>query len=121
MHILSTIKKSFHSFGKSVIIVLILISPLICLGVFYPGAIAHLESIIAQHRLGCTLFRWAMLLVGYGVLTLIFRHLAQVQRWSAEERAYRLKQRLQILLWAVLFEVVVCENIFSVIMHHGKV
>lgn len=120
MHILSAIKKSFRSLGKSVIIVLILISPLVCVEIFYPGTIAHLESIIAQHRLVCTLFRWTMLLVGYGILTLIFRHYAKVRQWSAEEKAYRLKQRLHILFWAVLFEIMICEHIFSVVMHFGK-
>jgi hypothetical protein len=120
MHILSAIKKSFLSFGKSVIIVLILIAPLVGLEAFYPGAIAHLNTIIAQHWLGCTLFRWMILIVGYAVLTLIFRHWAKVRLWSVEEKVYRLKQRLHILLWTVLFEVIVCENIFSVIMHFGK-
>jgi hypothetical protein len=120
MHILNAVKKSFLSFGKSVIIVLILIAPLVSLEAFYPGAIAHLNTIIAQHRLGCTLFRWIILLAGFSVLTLIFRHWAKVRRWSIEEKAYRFKQRLHILLWAVLFEIIVCENIFSVVMHFGK-
>jgi hypothetical protein len=120
MHILSAIKKSFLSFGKSVIIVLILIAPLVSLEAFCPGTIAHLNTIIAQHRLSCTLFRWVILMAGYVVLTLIFRHWAKVRQWSAQEKAYRLKQRLHILLWVVLFEVIVCENIFSVVIHFGK-
>lgn len=120
MHILNAIKKPFLSFGKSLIIALLLIAPLVSLESFWPGAISHLGIIIAQHQLGCTLFRWVLLLIGYGVLTLIFRHCAKVRQWSAEEKAYRLKQRLHILLWAVLFEIIICDHIFSVVMHFGK-
>ena len=54
----AAIKKSFRSFGKSMIIAIDLISSVVCIETFCPGSIAHQESIISQHRLVCTLFRW---------------------------------------------------------------
>ena len=77
MYILSAIKKSFLSFGKILIIALLMIIPVAVLETFYPEATSHLETIISQHRLACTLFRWALLMTGFGILTLIFFDIGQ--------------------------------------------
>ncbi len=120
MRIMICCKNTILNLAKTWSIVMLFFVPILGLLIVYPSWIPHLNHIISQRRLSCTLFRWVILITSYGALILIFRHWAKTRPWSAAEKAYRRKQCFQILLWAVLFEVVVCDHIFSVIMHYGK-
>lgn len=120
MRIITHCKKIFLNLGKVLILTLLILVPFIGLNAAYPDCLSHLNSIISQHRLFCTLFRWAILMIIYGSWPIIFRHIGKLKHWSSHEIVYWLTQRTKVIAWLILFELIVGENLFLVLFNFWK-
>ena len=114
-------KNLFLSFGKGLIISLLIITPFMGLNAAYPDFLSHLNAILSQNSLVCTLFRWAILILAFLFWPIIFRKSGQIWHWSPEQVDYWLRQRARIMMWLFLVEVIVCENLFLIAFNFWKI
>jgi hypothetical protein len=120
MRIITHCKKTFPRLGKGLIIILLIIAPFIGINMVYPNFLSHLNDSISQHRLVCTLFRWAVLMIFYISWPIIFQHIGKLKHWSSPEIIYWIRQRTKVITWLILFELIVCEELFLVLFNFWK-
>lgn len=112
-------KKTFLSLWKGLIICLLIIIPFLALGLTHPDLLSHLNTIIAQHWIAFTLFRWAIIIT----IFLIWPILSigeEAWRWSTGEMYGWLARRLRIMIWFFLLELIIDESNFLGLFHHWK-
>lgn len=120
MRIITRCKKMFLNLGKVVILTLLIFIPFIGLNAAYPDLLSDVNNIISQHRLFCTLFRWTILMIIYASWPIIFQHIGKLKHWSSPEIVYWLGKRTTVMAWLILFELIVCEDLFLVLFNFWK-
>lgn len=70
-----------------------------------------LNHIFSQNILLFTFFRWIILLIFYCCWPWLVRQRSQAYAWTEKKENYWLQQRVRVIIWLVIFEILVCENL----------
>lgn len=73
--------------------------------------------IITQNHMIFMLLRWLMLIIFFVSWSWFVKKRAKQYSWSKSKTNYWLHQKLKIIIWLILFELLVCENLLWQIFH----
>ncbi|HVY53027.1 MAG TPA: hypothetical protein VHA13_00725, partial [Gammaproteobacteria bacterium] len=96
---------------------LLAIAPFVWISISHPHYLQNLNQIISQNKLFFICLRWLLILTIFCTWPRFIRYRAKQHYWKPEKTMFWLNQRLKITLWLVIFELVVCENLFLTLIH----
>lgn len=121
MRIMSCCKNIFLKLVKVWGIITLFFVPILGLLIVYPNLIPHLNHIISQHWLICTVFRWCILMGIYYIGSIYARKLGQNGYWSLERIKHWTKTRNKIMACFILFEFILMgERLTPIILNFWK-
>lgn len=120
MRIVRHCKKTFLLLGKGLIIILLMMIPFTGLNAVYPQFLDYINTILSQHPLTCTFFRWSVFISLFLAWPVLFRHMGRTRHWSIEKINYWTAQRLRVFIWFFVWELIIGENIFWVVFNYWK-
>lgn len=119
MRFMTYCKNTLLISGKGLITTVLIMTPFIGLNTVYPHFLPHLNAIVSHHRLVCTFFRWAILVITSGFWPMLCRYIGKLRHWSADKTADWIKQRTRIMVWFILFELIINANLLLELIHDG--
>jgi hypothetical protein len=102
----------FVSFFWIVASFLLLAIPLVWIQFHDPHRLLLLNGILSHYVLFFTLFRWSLIMLIVLLWPIFIQHYGLKKHWKYEETQFWLMQRFRIAGWLVVFELLVCENLF---------
>jgi hypothetical protein len=79
--------------------------------VYTTPELSKANFIIAQNQWFLTFFRWIFVIIFYLAWPWLVKYRAGRYVWSKEKTNCWLQQRIKIVTWLVIFEVLICENL----------
>jgi hypothetical protein len=117
MVLLKYLKRTVLQLCVGFAVMLVVTIPLMWVHQQNPHRFANLQAIIAQHTFLFVLFRWGIIGLLFCLWSKLIRWRAKRHRWEPERMVFWFHQRLKITLWLILFELLVCENLFLTLIH----
>lgn len=114
---INSFKKTIFQLLMWALLMLALVIPLAWVGINHPVQMQSLTTIISHNKLLFTALRWLLIVALFYAWPYLIRHRAKHRFWKPEKTIFWLKQRLKITLWLVIFELVICENLFLTLIH----
>jgi len=84
---------------------------------YCPDSLNFITSGIKHHSLSFLMFRWGVILTVAMLWSYFVHVMASVYKFSREEEVYWKAQRLRIVVWLIIFELLICENIVTEFIH----
>ncbi len=117
MLLLKHLKKTFLQLILWLAFMLLIMTPFVWLNFAHPNHLQSVSRIISQNKLFFTAMRWLIIIVLFCAWPHFIRWWAKNHYWKPEKTMFWLKQRIKITLWLIIFELVVCENLFLILLH----
>lgn len=114
---INSFKKTIFQLLMWVVVMLAIMIPLLWVGIKYPAQMQNLASIISHNKFIFTALRWLLIATFFYAWPYFIRHWAKHHYWKPEKTIFWLKQRLKITFWLVIFELLICENLFLTFIH----
>jgi len=109
--LLKNARKKLLKFSQLILAMLVCIAPLAWFANAYPDQANNIGRIVSENTLVFTCFRWILILAVFLFWPTVIAHYGNNRSWSLEKIAFWRQQRLKIILWLILFELILCENI----------
>ncbi len=106
--------------GKVLIFALLIIAPLAGIEAFCSGSLSQLDVMVSHHQFSFMLLRWFFLILVLGTIAYIIWGLEQFTPDSFDDLGYCIAQRINIGMGMVICELILCENIFLILLHYWK-
>ncbi len=121
MRIITHCKKIFLKLLKVWGMITLFLVPIWGLLMVYPNLIPHLNYIISQHWLICTVFRWCIVMGIYYIGSIYAQKLGQKGYWSLERIKHWTKTRNKLMVCFILFEFILMgERLTPIILNFWK-
>ena len=117
MRIITSCIKRWPSMALWLMIMLLITVPLLILAIKRPDSLQQSGIIISHYHTVCTLFRWFFLVVLFLIWPKMVRFYARKKHWPMEKTAEWIARRFQLLLWLILFELMVNEQLPLALWH----
>jgi len=117
MALLKSVQRKFFHLVRLLIAMLLLIAPLAWLSISHPQHLQSIGSIVSQNTPWFMAFRWLLILLLWLFWPFFVKSLSMRQLWPTEKAQFWYAQRWKIVIWLMLFELVVCENVFLAVLH----
>jgi hypothetical protein len=83
----------------------------------YPDSLNFIISGIKHHSLSLSMFRWGVILTVTMLWGYFVHVVASIYKFPMEEEVYWKAQRFRIVVWLIIFELLICENIVTEFIH----
>ena len=117
MTFLKSSRKRFFQFIWLFIAMLLLMSPLAWLSVSHPQHVQSIGEIISHHTFIFMCFRWLLILGVFLLWQLILSRIGMRHGWPPEKIQFWHNQRFKIIVWLMLFELMLCDNLLLKAIH----
>jgi hypothetical protein len=105
-------KKLFQLIPVLVMGLLFYLATLYC-----PDTLNFITSGIKHHSSSFLMFRWGVILTVAMLWSYFVHVMASVYKSPLEEEVYWKAQRFRIVVWLIIFELLICENIITEFVH----
>lgn len=114
--------EALRSFSKGLFVILLMIAPLTGIYAICEGSVPQLNEAISHHPFSFTLFQWfCWFLIGGLVICAAWALISWVQKsLETGDKAYWFAERSRILMWTVLYEFIVYENVSLIFLNYWK-
>jgi len=112
-NMIKLIKKSLLKFLKISCFMISLICPLVILESFYPKIFLNTHEFLKENSLFFIGIRFSLIFILMLTWKSWIYKIACKNNWSGDKRRYWLAQRWKIVIWLMVFEVLICENVTS--------
>jgi hypothetical protein len=117
MAFLVSFKRRFLQLVGLFAAMLLLMTPLAWLSVSHPQHVQNIGTIISQNAYLFLTFRWALILTSFIFWQSAISHVGIRRRWATGKIQFWQGQRLRVVIWLILFELVICENLLLTAFH----
>lgn len=111
MPLLKISKKEIFNFIKFALFIFLLSAPLVWLSIQYPIAMKNVGNLITENALVLSVFRGILMVVLFFVFRPVVHKLGKKYAWPQEKISFWCAQRFKLILWLVIFELIICQNI----------
>jgi hypothetical protein len=117
MSLFKSLGKSFLHYAWRLILLLIIMAPLLWVCAHHAGKVQEISTIISQNTPFLVVFRCTLLLAVFLLWPGLVRYCSAKYQWSMERTQLWQHQRTRAMIWLLLFELVVCDNLLLVLIH----
>lgn len=96
--------------------VLLLAAPFIWLHIHHPTISDAVDNIFSHYAPYFTIFRWLLMVLLYLLWPRFIQFVANQQSWDMEKLNFWFKQRLRIMIWLIIFELLIGEKVLSIVV-----
>ena len=97
------------------ILFLIAVFMLLAIGLYlFPHThrwLSNSSHIIEQHTISLTVFRWSLITLVFIFWPVFVDLKAKAEKWTEAKKQYWLQKRFNMIMWLIIFEVLICENL----------
>lgn len=115
--ITNQLKKTSLHFFLLLVGILIFLMPFIWVNSIHPEYLQNACHIITQYKEFFIIARWLAIMGLLCMWPRLIRFWAKKHYWKPEKTIFWLNQRLKIVIWLIVFELIVCENLFLTLIH----
>lgn len=107
----------FVKAAKTLTLVLVFVPILMWLALHSSHYLPHLSNIMAQNHVFFTVYRVALIYGFYTAWPLGVKKMGALNGWSDQKIHYWVNQRIKLSIWLLVFDLLVCENVFWGFIH----
>jgi hypothetical protein len=89
---------------------------LVLCATYFTPILPKTNFIITQNQVYFTVFRWIVLIIFYLAWPWLVQKRSDQCAWTERKTEFWLQQKFRVMMWLIVFEILICENILWKLM-----